>query len=317
MLQHFLPMLMEKVRKLAVEWGKTPNALNAVARESLLYGMRIETKPGRLKQELRKVGIDSKIATPLWSGDYYLLLGLPQVLIDPKAKIPCLEDYQFAKSVLRPDEIAALRERFKNVPQVSREEIFKKLLPVIKNKSYRGRFLPQFDQMHEKRGDVLHDLICEALAIMNKEWTEFRNPKRSEEIIQYLSFCVSSKTNTYLKAAAPKMKKARVEDAGELEALINQQRSDDLEINDSENTSQLKEDLKRLLPTPAYNAVALLLNFADPDLERGFEQSLVEHGLKRQKLPPMKLKNMIERHLKIKVFEDLKNSKELGKYLRE
>jgi len=308
-------MLLEKIRRLALEWGKTPQALEAVARESLLYGMRIETKPKNLKLELKRVGIDSKLATPLWSGDYYLLLVLPQVLINKKIKIPCLEDLQFAKRILKRAHLSALKQRFKNLPSTTREEVFKKILPIIKKESYRGRYLTQFDYMYEKKEDIQQDIICKALTILNKEWTHF-NTSDPDKITNYLSYCIARKTNTYLASTSPKMRRAHVEDEEDLEILVNHHLDKDFESDDIKSTHQLRNDLSRMLPPRTFKAVSLLLGFADPKHETKFEKSLRARGLRRQQLSCSKLKLLIERHLGIEVFSDLKQSLDLRQYLR-
>ena len=107
-----------------------------------------------------------------------------------------------------------------------------------------------------------------------------------------------------------------MEDPEELEALVNHQRQGDLELDSTKNASQLREDLKRMLPPKAFKAVALLLDFAEPSQEMDFEKSLIARGLQRQQLSCTKLKLLIERHLGIKVFAGLRNSRKLSQYLR-
>jgi hypothetical protein len=308
-------MFMERIRRLAMDWGKSPQALDGVARESLFYGMRLETKPGRLKQELKRVGIDSKLATPLWSGNYYLLLTLPEILIKKNSKIPCLEDYLFAKKTLKRPHLSVLRKRFKNIPNASREDMIQKLLRTIKRESYRGRYLTQFDRMYEKKADIHHDLICEALAVMNKEWTNFKNHNQVE-MLNYLSYCVGTKADTYLSATTPKMKRAHLEDPSELEALINAQKEDDLNWDNTPASHMLQQDLQQMLSKEAYLGVALLMDFAEPEQKNKFEKSLKERGFNRQQLSHSKLKLLIERYLGVKVFQNLRNSEELSQYLR-
>jgi hypothetical protein len=311
-------MFMERIRQLAVEWGKSPEDLNQVARESLLYGMRLNTKPTQLKKELKRVGIDSTIATPRWSGTYYLLICLPQVLTDRKKKIPSLEDYLFAKTVLAPDQLDQLTQNLKKIPDVSRHEIVAGLMKkTIKFESRRGRFLPRFDRMYENDKDVKQDLLCEALAIMNKEWCNFQRPDDAQEIHNYISHCVKGKTATYLKSCSPRMKRAKLDEPGALENIIDKQSIQERNLFDAdEQSTVLKEDLRSMLPYDSFQAVALLMNFAEDAEEQRFQSFLRSKGHSRIGLSYTRLKMYIERYMGTSIFLEIRKSEKLESYLR-
>jgi hypothetical protein len=310
-------MFMERIRRLAIEWGKAPHQMECVAKESLLYGMRLIKRPKQLKDRLKALGVDSKLATPLWSGNFYLLQVLPQVMCDPRKKIPCLEDYLFARKILKTADLKILQERLANLPSLSRDEIVGQLFKgAIKRQSYRGRFLPEFDRMHEHRIDIQQDLTCEALAILNKEWTNFKTTD-PEEIANYLSYCVKQKTNTYLDNRSPRMLRSKIDDEEALEKVVHQSyASNALEIDADQTTVVLREDLRKMLSPVAFQGVALLLNFAEEPHEIQFRQFLERKGMKRDGLSYAKLKTHIERHLGAKVFREMKSSKLLVNYLR-
>jgi len=309
-------MFMKRIRQLAIEWGKAPHEMECVARESLLYGMRLVTRPTRLKSELKKIGIDSKLATPLWSGNFYLLQILPTVLLDKKKKIPSLEDFQFARKVLKKFDLKLLEARVKNLSGLCRDEMLAKLLKTATlQQSYRGRFLPKFDRMHEHKHDIQHDLACETLAIINKEWTNFKT-NDPNEIQGYLSYCLKNKANTYLENRAPKLHRAEMEDDEALDRAAHQRQSLDCNLDLDHSTVILRTDLQKILSPQAYRGISLLLNFARKPDEHEFLQFLQAKGLKRDGLSYSKLKVHIERHLGVKVFQEMKTTPQLVEYLR-
>lgn len=307
-------MFLEKIRKIGEDWGKSSEEMQDVARESLLYGMRITRTPGGLKRELKKVKIDSTIARPLWSGNSYLLLTLPVVLTNKYKKIPNLEDFLFARKVLGKKTIRELRAKVKNLPEVTAQELFTRLAPGIKKRAWRGSFIPRFDSMHGTIQDVEHDLMKVAIEIMNKEMMNFKNPKNLEEIETYLSYCFDRKLDTYLKQHTPRMLKARIENTKVFDRIVENKRAEEI-FDLATEDCEFRQDLRKVLSRNGYRAVSLLMNFADEADEKNFQDFIATIGYDRDTLPGKKLKATIEKHIGYEVFDAVKHSPKLKEYL--
>jgi hypothetical protein len=307
-------MFLEKIKKIGDDWGRSSEEMQDVACQSLLYGMRITRSPGDLKRELKKVKIDSTLAKPLWSGNSYLLLTLPLVLVDRKKKIPNLEDFLFAKKVLGRKNLKELRMKVKNLPKIPAQEILQLLLPSIKQQAGRGRFLPQFDSMHGKLKDIEQDLMKEAIEVMNKEMMNFKNTKDLDEIVKYLSYCLKRKTDTYLKQHTPKLLKARIDDEQSFDKLVETKRSEEI-FDIATDDCEFRQDLRKVLSRNGYKAVSLLMNFADADVEQDFQMQLSALGFTRENIKMKKLKTLIEKYIGYEVFDAVKHSPKLKEYL--
>lgn len=308
-------MFLHKIEKLATDWSKQQPEMESVARESLLYGMRLVRHPSALKKELKKANISSLLAKPLWSGNAYLLHVLPEVLCDRKKKIPCLPDLLFARKVLSEAHLKELRECRKKRCKIPTDELFETMLPKIKQQTWRGRFIPQFDAMNENLKDIEHDLIVEALVVMNKEMSNFRTDNK-EEIANYLSFCLKSKSDTYLKRHKPKAIKARIE-AEDFERIVHQERMQDSIADVDFSQVELQQDLKKVLDRTSYRAISLLMQFADDDDRRGFARYLKGRNIKDEWTTQAQLKTHIEKYLGKTVFSDITHNPFLKKFLMD
>lgn len=307
-------MFLQKLSKLATDWGKQPSDMEAIARESLLYGMRIQRTPGRLKMALKQQKIDSKLATPMWSGNAYLLLTLPKVLVDKKRKIPCLEDYLYARTILKKQDMKDFRRKVKALPDMERDEILKRMLPQIRRRSRAARFIPMFDPATEMR-DIEHDLIAEMLKVINKEMTNLRS-KDIKSIETYFGYCFDSKLDTYLKSNTPDARRAYTEDEQALDRLLESARQN--EVEQYELTDRMTiDDLKELLTWEQFEAVGLLLSVPGTESSGEFNQYLAKQSLDPETLSTGKLKYHIQRFLQApEVFQELKEHPELQEYLR-
>lgn len=311
-------MFLSKIRKLGLEWGLGLSGLEGVARESLRYGMRLVKTPGLLKRELKQVGIDSTLATPLWSGNFYLLLTLPSMMVGEMSVLPeYQEDFEFAQSVLKEEDFAVLRERINKLPTATRDQIFQNLLPRIRRKRKKGNFLPYFDRAKEA-GDIEQDLIEESLKILNKEMTNFRTDDL-ERNVNYLDSCLGNKTNTYLKRNTPTMTKVLMENEAELNRFLDENNSEDPEqfrVEDS-RVVEFTKDLKKILQPNQFRAVMLLIGAAQPAEQDQFDAFLTQSGFDRHQLSPTQLKSQIELFVGDReVFERIREHLELQLYLR-
>jgi hypothetical protein len=305
-------MFLQKINRLATDWNRHPQELDLVARESLLYGMRLTRHPSALKRELKKVKIDSLIARPLWSGNAYLLHVLPEVLCNKKKKIPCLEDFLFARKVIQREHLKELRARRKNMCKIPFEDLFKALMPGVKRQAWRGRFIPQFDAMNENLKDIEQDIVVRTLEVLNKEITNFKS-KNKEEILAYLGFCVKGKSDTYLKQRTPKQIKARIEPE-DFDRIVHQARQD--EAGESEFADvDFKKDLQAVLSIKVYRGVALLMNFAEPTDTRKFDRYLRNKNIKMEWLTQSQLKIHIEKYIGAPVFERAFENSTLKEFL--
>ena len=306
-------MFLQKIDRLATDWDRQSNELEGVARESLLYGMRITRHPSALKKELKKVKISSLLAKPLWSGNAYLLHTLPQVLTNKKKKIPCLADFLFARKTLSRENLRELRTRQKNLCAISREELLKGILPNIKKQAWRGRFIPQFDSMHESLKDIEQDLIVQALEIVNKEISNFKSTNK-EEIVSYLGYCLDKKGDTYLLQHTPKQVKARIEPE-DFDRVVHQARKEESgEVNDYAEV-EFKKDLETVLPKRMYRGIALLMQFADPLDTRKFDRYLRGKQIRPEWLTQTQLKHHIEKFLGTPIFDKVMETPELRDFL--
>lgn len=305
-------MFLDKIQKLAEDWQKHPDQLESVAKESLLYGMRLVRNPSPLKKELRKVKISSLIAKPLWSGNAYLLITLPEVLCNRKKKIPCLNDFLYARKILTDSQLKEIRSRVKNICKIPRDKLIKDLIPGVKRSAWSGRFLPQFDGMFENIKDVEQDLIVEALTVVNKEISNFKSNDPGE-ISKYLSYCADKKAKTYLKQKTPKQLKARLEQA-EFDLVVHTHRAEEEQDNCFSNVD-IKKDLKKLLSSRVYLGVALFMGFAEQKDKEAFDNYLKLKNIKRAWIAPAQLKLHIEKFLGGPVFQLAESNQTLKKFL--
>jgi hypothetical protein len=305
-------MFLQKINQLATDWGKSNGELHDVARESLLYGMRLTRYPSMLKRELRRVRIDSLIAKPLWSGNAYLLLELPEVLTNKRKKIPCLADFHFARKNLSKKQLVELKKQVKMKCSIPREELFRELMVNIKNLSWRGRFLPQHDGMYENLKDIESDLAIRAMEIINREFSNFRNQNR-EQIVAYLGYCLKSKYDTFLKQESPKMLKARIEPE-DFDRIVHDKLAGE-ESNMEHVDLDFKEDLKKMLQPKIYRGVAILLGFEDIIDQRGFAKYLKDKSLELRNLNQSQFKSHIEKYLGVPVFEKAMQNDKLKQFL--
>lgn len=308
-------MFLQKIERMSKDMSLAMSDLNEVARESLLYGMKLTRTPGPLKKALKRVNGDSTVATDMWRGNAYLLLTLPNVLIDRKLKIPNLEDLLFARKILTTEHYEILELRLRNVPTMSREEILSLVTKEIKQNSWRGRFLPQFDSMYGGQKDVEQDITAISLAIINQEFNNF-NSHAPEDIKKYIGYCISKKSATHISAQAPRMTKIRVEDQDELEHVLDtkKQETEDPSINPIENF-EFKRDIERLLPKPHRDAVFLILGLEDAKLSSHFASFLERYGKRKDQLTRFQLHRFISKYLNVDVIEMLRTNKELCGYL--
>jgi len=313
-------MFIEKIEQLARDWGKSLSEMDEIMTASLRYGMRLDRHPGKLKRELKKLKIDSTIATPLWSGNAYLLITMPSVLVNKKKKIPCLADFIYARKVLKKEDFSELKSKVKNLPPMSPHDILKGMFPAIKRQAYsRGRFLPQFDRMYGGIEDIQQDLFVEAAAVVNKQIMNLKT-HNIDDIMKYMGFCFKKKSDTYLRANAPKARRVRVEEDKIFEDMVHEKKKsngEDYETALELNQKEVTHDLESLLSKEAYLGVGLLMNFApEPELNK-FEQFLESSGIKRQTLSTTQTKRWIEKYLgKGDLFTQLQQSKSLLAYLK-
>lgn len=306
-------MFLQKIKKLAIEWSCPLDSLTEVATQSLFYGMGLVRTPSPLKKELRKVKIDTRLAKPLWSGNAYLLSTLPQVLCDKKKKIVCLEDFHFARKVLSTKHLGLLQKKLNNQCDISREDLIKELMPEVRRRSAKGRFLLHFDRKFSKSQDIEHDLVVRTLEIVNKEYCNFKSKNR-EDIIKYLTYCLRKKAATYLKEQAPKMQRVFISEDTHLEQIVH----DELELNFVEqdfSMLEMKEDLKRILSPKVYRGIALLGGFPDIVDHKGFDFYLSQKNRTRANLNQTQLKNHIEKYLNYPIFEKVFESDKLRNFL--
>ena len=304
-------MFLEKIKKLGEEWGVHFSSMEAVAKESLLYGMRLIKTPGRLKKELKKVGIDSTLATPMWSGNAYLLITLPKVLFNRNIPIPSVADLLFAQKVLNEEQLFILKNRYENIPSISTGDILTNATSYVRKQSKKGRFLPFFDSMYESTKDVEQDLLEETLKVINKELTNFRT-HRPEDMNKYISNCLGKKAKTYFKSRSPRMFKAEIETPEELEKIVEKSQS----IEPVHQTLEIRQDLQKMLPKEHYKAISLLMGFASEQEQKEFDVFLANQGKRVEMLTPRKLKTHIEKHIGKEIFTSLKEHKDLIKYLK-
>ena len=314
-------MFLEKIEQLARDWGKSMSDMEKIAQASLRYGMRLDRHPGRLKRELKKIQIDSTIATPLWSGNAYMLITMPEVLVNKKKKIPCLADFLFAKKALKKEDYKELRVKIKNIPKdTNTHDILIKMMPAIKRQAYcKGRFLPQFDRMYGGLEDIQQDLAIEALSVINKQITNLKSHEM-DDIMKYMGYCFKKKSDTYIRANAPKVRRVQIEEEKHFEDLIQEHKVSEGEDYESEQEFGFKEvahDLKSILGKESYLAVALLMNFATKQEAEPFDSYLAGLGLDRKEMTNTETKKQIERFLKKPdLFSQLQSSKVLIKYLK-
>jgi len=306
-------MFLQKIRGLAKDWNKDVQDLDAVAKESLLYGMRLHRTPSRLKKELRRVGIHTLLARPLWAGNAYLLITLPEVIHDRKRKIPNLEDLLYARSVLEEKHCGILSERVEKKCQISTEELLRRLKPAIRLHARKGRFLVQFDQMHGTLHDIEQDITSLALEVINREISNFRT-QNIDEIIPYLAYCVGKKAKTYLRKEAPKQKKVQTE-ASHFDYLVHKNRDEEENSTTGFEEVDFREDLRRILSSEVYAGISLLMNFADEEIRQQFRSFLKAKQIKLEWLTNSQLKLHIERFLGCRVFEKAKANQEFRNFL--
>jgi len=311
-------LFLRKLEALASEWGKKSEEMEEIRKESLLYGMRLKTTPTGLKNALRKGKLDTKVATPLWSGNAYLLLSLPKVLTNPKSKIPCLEDFIYAKSVLEAQQIGTLKKKIDNIPpEVDRDQFLKKMMPFMKRKAYRARFLSMLDPSIEK-DDIQQDMMIEMLRIFNKEITNL-NTHKSEGIEKYFINCFSQKVKTYLGKTKPKQFRMMVETEIELECLLESgHQKEEATWLDKFYDPLVQQDLRGMLTWEQMEALYLLIGLPDAEHTARFEEFLRRQGLKREELSLGKLKHAIQKFLEAPdVFDEILEHRGLKNYFQE
>jgi hypothetical protein len=304
-------MFMDKIQKMSEELGKTVQELQDVARESLLYGMKLNRTPSNLKRALKKVNYDSKLATQMWRGNAYLLLTFPKILTDRKAKIVNLQDYLFARQILKDEHYTELKKRIDNIPtDISIPQILQSVIPAIRYQTRRGRFLPQFDSMHADMKDIQQDISEIAIAIVNFQFTNFKT-HASEDINKYISYCIGHKSKTYFRSKAPKAITIKLDDQQEFDKIMDQEPTD----FDPLHTIEFKEDMAGMLPRAQYEAVMLFLDMADQELHKRFDVFLARYGKTKESLTQPLLKKYIEKFLNVNVFSTLQKNKKLLCYL--
>lgn len=313
-------MFLEKISRLAGDWGKQVAEMEEIAKASLRYGMRLDKHPGKLKRELKKLKIDSTLATPLWSGNAYMLITMPQVIVDKRRKIPSLEDFNFAKRVLDKKDLKELKSKIRNLPKFSSHEILDRMIPAIKRQAYsRGRFLPQFDRMYGGIEDIQQDLFVEAASIVNKQITNLKT-HNIDDIMKYMGFCFKKKSDTYLRANAPKSKRIQIEKDKMFEDLIHEHKVNegaDLDSIVGIGAKEFAYDLRKILNDEAFRAVGILMGFSSEEDSNGFEVFLSQAGVKRSEINNTQLKKQIEKYIgKSDIFNSMQRSKALMGYLK-
>ena len=304
-------MFLEKCRAVSEDRLGREDFLE-LAREALLYGMRLERHPGRLKGVLKRNGFDSTTATSTWTGTYYLMQTLPQVLRDRKRKIPCLADFRFCLLVLSPEHKVALAARVDNLPTLTPSELLADLMPQIKSRAYRGRFLSMFDSMYDRR-DVEQDLVSKALTIMNREWGNLRS-HAPEDIFKYIGFCFDQKTKTYLTHSAPRAFREDMEDQAEMDRTVEQSGLNDPEVR--QWTAVERDDLENILTPQQNRAVLLLTGEASAAEVARFKQFIESQGVDFTSLRGRGLEQQIEKFCGRPVWDELKRSTKFEEYLR-
>lgn len=306
-------MFISKIEKIAADLGKNFSDLQDVAREALLYGMNLVKTPGALKKAMKRIGDDSKEATTRWSGNAYLLVELPMALVQKRHKISDLEDFKFARAVLERAHYKELRQRVRNIPDITIEQIMHELMPEVRKRARSGRFLTQFDRMHGNIHDIEQDITDKTLVVINKEFMKF-NSHATEDISKYISYCLGRKSKTYLRSKKPRMTMVRVEDHQDMERLMD----DQAEIErDPIHDLEFKRDIRNFLSEPQRDAVLLFLGMAESELKDRFENFLTGHGKKTADLSQAHLKRYIALFLGIDVFALLQQNQELKEYLTE
>jgi hypothetical protein len=309
-------MFLDRIRDLSKEHNVSFEDLQGVTKESFLYATRLERRPVALKRELKKLQLHPRLARQMWWGNSYMLLVFPQVLCNPKKKIPSLEDFIYVKNILKEDEKKALQEKVLKLGSVSvsRTALLDELIPKSAIRAQRGRFLAMFDPMYSSRSrneDVRQDLAVEAVAIINRELSNLKTDD-PEKINSYLGFCLNQKAKTYLTRSKPKTIRVRAE-----EQTIEKIRQETEESPSSHDraTMEMASDLRSILRKDNYRAIALLLEFADKEDRESFNFYLGQNGLTRIGMTPKEVKSNIEKFLGKKVFYKLKKSAPLRKYL--
>lgn len=186
-------------------------------------------------------------------------------------------------------------------------------MPKIKHQTWRGRFIPQFDAMNENLKDIEHDLIVESLVILNKEMSNFRSNDK-EEISNYLSYCLKSKADTYLKQHKPKAIKARIEPE-DFERVVHNDRMQDSMADVDFSEVEFRQDLQKFLAPKVYRGISLLMQFASPEDMRGFDRYLVTRNIKSEWITQTQLKHHIEKYVGCSVFSEVAENPMLKNFL--
>lgn len=310
-------MFLRKLDALAQEWGKKSDEMDEIRKESLLYGMRLKTTPTGLKNALRKRKLDTKVATPLWSGNAYLLLSLPEVLTNPKTKIPCLEDFLYAKQVLELSQIGTLRKKIDNIPKwVDREKFFKRIEPKLKSKAHRARFIAMRDPGMGK-DDIQQDLAIEMLKIYNKEITNLHTQDEAD-MEKYFFNCFHKKAKTYIGKKKPKQFRVTVDTNAELENLFESGTKEERSWLDRFNDPLVQKDLKDMLTWEQAEALYLMMGLPGADLVLEFNRFLKEQSVERDGIPLGRLKLSIQKFLDApEVFDEILEHPGLKQYFQE
>lgn len=307
-------MFIHKIEKIAAELGKSVTELGEVAHEALLYGMNLTKTPGALKRAMKRIKDDSTQATTRWSGNAYLLLELPKALVDRRRKIPNLQDFLFARKVLKREHYKELRTRVRNIPGgITVEQIMREIMPEVRKQARKGRFLTQFDRMNGNIHDIEQDLTGKTLVVVNKEFMNF-NTHATEDIAKYISFCLNGKSKTYLRSRAPRMTMVRVEDHQDMERIIDC--NADVEQDPIHNI-EFKRDIQNFLSEPQQEAVLLFLGMADQELQGRFDRFLAQSQKTAKDLSQAHLKRYISGFLGVDIFSLLQQNEELREYLTE
>ena len=309
-------MFLRKLDALAEEWGKKSDDMQEIQKESLLYAMRLKTTPTGLKNALRKEQLDTKVATPMWSGNAYLLLKLPEVLTNPKSKIPCLEDFLYARKVLGQKQIGTLKRKIKSIPNtIDREKFLSSMMPLMRSKAYCARFLSMLDPSVEK-GDIQQDLAVEMLKIVNKELTNLKT-KDKEAIERYFKNCFNQKAKTYVGKKKIKNFRVTVENDAEMEALIQSQQVEEVQWATRLADPIVQRDLRDMLTWEQAEAFWLLMGLPGADRADEFAAFLTEQKLNREQIPIGQLKRQIQRFLDAPdVFDELMEHPDMRGYFQ-
>lgn len=197
-------VFLNKIKDMANTWNVPYENLHNLAKESLLYGMKLNSSPNQLKKEMRKQQVDSKLATELFKGTSYLLHDIPKVLIKKKEKIINLNDFLFAKSVLDGDQIELLKQRVQKLDQIDIHALYDtNLQNVINNHTKRGSFFSKYDSMYEKSMDFKQTLAAEAIQILNLEIDKL-TAFDSDTVGKYVNKCLGNKAKTKIRKLVPK-----------------------------------------------------------------------------------------------------------------